>query len=110
MYRRPGFNCVVKQLRFWLFKVDCEFKDCDLRMLRIGHTCVIYTVRVNKIFTFDDCRTIVLLCERLRFVPDETVRERKRNGTERKRCVKRFINYARNSATRWTEKSGRGQG
>ena len=21
-YRRPGFNCVVKQLRFWLFKVD----------------------------------------------------------------------------------------
>ena len=40
-YRRPGFNCVVKQLRFWLFKVDCEFKDCDLRVLRIGHTCVI---------------------------------------------------------------------
>ena len=42
-YRRPGFNCVVKQLRFWLFKVDCEFKDCDLRVLRIGHTCIIYT-------------------------------------------------------------------
>ena len=40
-YCRPGFNCVVKQLRFWLFKVDCEFKDCDLRVLRIGHTCVI---------------------------------------------------------------------
>ena len=39
--RRPGFNRVVKQLRFWLFKVDCEFKDCDLRVLRIGHTCVI---------------------------------------------------------------------
>ena len=38
IYRRPGFNCVVKQLRFWLFKVDCEFKDCDLRVLRIGHT------------------------------------------------------------------------
>ena len=35
--RRPGFNCVVKQLRFWLFKVDY-----DLRVLRIGHTCVIY--------------------------------------------------------------------
>ena len=44
-YRRPGFNCVVKQLRFWRFKVDCEFKDCDLRVLRIGHTCVIYTLR-----------------------------------------------------------------
>ena len=41
------------------------------------------TVRVNKKFTFDDRRTIVLRCERLRFVPDETVRERKRNGTER---------------------------
>ena len=40
-YRRPGFNCVVKQLRFWLFKVDCEFKDCDLRVLRIGRTCII---------------------------------------------------------------------
>ena len=48
VYRRPGFNCVVKQLRFWLFKVDCEFKDCDLRMLRIGHTCVIYTLRSNN--------------------------------------------------------------
>ena len=36
---------VVKQLRFWRFKVDCEFKDCDLRVLRIGHTCVIYTLR-----------------------------------------------------------------
>ena len=47
-YRRPGFNCVVKQLRFWLFKVDCEFKDCDLRMLCIGHTCVIYTLRSNN--------------------------------------------------------------
>ena len=46
VYRRPGFNCVVKQLRFWLFKVDCEFKDCDLPVLRIGHTCVIYTLRV----------------------------------------------------------------
>ena len=44
-YRRPGFNCVVKQLRFWHFKVHCEFKDCDLRVLRIGHTCVIYTLR-----------------------------------------------------------------
>ena len=44
-YRRPGFNCVVKQLRFWRFKVDCEFKDCDLHVLRIGHTCVIYTLR-----------------------------------------------------------------
>ena len=44
----PGFNCVVKQLRFWLFKVDCEFKDCDLRVLRIGHTCVIYTLRSNN--------------------------------------------------------------
>ena len=32
-YCRPGFNCVVKQLRFWLFEVDCEFKDCDLRVL-----------------------------------------------------------------------------
>ena len=29
-YRRPGFNCVVKQLCFWLFKVDCEVKECDL--------------------------------------------------------------------------------
>ena len=48
MYRRPGFNCVVKQLRFWLFKVDCEFKDCDLRVLLIGHTCVIYTLRSNN--------------------------------------------------------------
>ena len=47
-YRRPGFNCVVKQLRFWLFKVDCEFKDCDLLVLRIGHTCVIYTLRSNN--------------------------------------------------------------
>ena len=46
-YRRPGFNCVVKQLHFWLFKVDCEFKDCDLRMLCIGHTCVIYTLHSN---------------------------------------------------------------
>ena len=40
-YRRPGFNCVVKQLRFWLFRVDCELKNCDLRVLRIGHTCII---------------------------------------------------------------------
>ena len=47
-YRRPGFNCVVKQLRFWLSKVDCEFKDCDLRVLRIGHTCVIYTLLSNN--------------------------------------------------------------
>ena len=48
IYRRPGFNCVVKQLRFWLFKVDCEFKDCDLRVLRIGYTCIIYTLRSNN--------------------------------------------------------------
>ena len=48
VYRRPGFNCVVKQLRFWLFKIDCEYKDCDLRVLRIGHTCVIYTLRSNN--------------------------------------------------------------
>ena len=56
------------------------------------------TVPVNKKFTFDDRRTIVLRCGRLHFVPDETVRERKWNGTERseKRCIKRFINYARN--------------
>ena len=47
-YRRLGFNCVVKQLRFWLFKVDCEFKDCDLRVLRIGRTCVIYTLCSNN--------------------------------------------------------------
>ena len=47
-YRRPGFNCVVKQLRFWLFKVDCEFKDCDLRVLRIYHTCIIYTLCSNN--------------------------------------------------------------
>ena len=47
-YRRPGFNCVVKQLHFWLFKVDCEFKECDLLVLRIGHTCVIYTLRSNN--------------------------------------------------------------
>ena len=40
------------------------------------------TVHVNKKFTFDDRRTIVLRCERLRFVPDETVRERKRNGAK----------------------------
>ena len=46
LYRRPGFNCVVKQLRFWCFKVDCEFKDCDLCVLRIGHTCVIYTLLI----------------------------------------------------------------
>ena len=31
------------------------------------------TVPVNKKFTFDDCRTIVLLCEHLRFVPNKTV-------------------------------------
>ena len=48
LYHRPGFNCVVKQLRFWLFKVDCKFKDCDLRVMRIGHTCVIYTLRSNN--------------------------------------------------------------
>ena len=47
-YRRPSFNCVVKQLCFWLFKVDCEFKDCDLRVLHIGHTCVTYTLRSNN--------------------------------------------------------------
>ena len=45
LYHRPGFNCVVKQLRFWRFKVDCEFKDCNLRVLRIGHTCIIYKLR-----------------------------------------------------------------
>ena len=40
------------------------------------------TVSVNIKFTFDDRRTIVLRCKHLRFVPDETVRERKRNGTK----------------------------
>ena len=30
---------VLIELCFWLFKVDCEFND--LRVLRIGHTCVI---------------------------------------------------------------------
>ena len=40
------------------------------------------TVPVNKNFTFDDRRTIVLRCERLRFVPDEMVQERKRNGAK----------------------------
>ena len=48
VYCRLGFNCVVKQLRFWLFKVDCKFKDCDSRVLRTGHTCVIYTLRSNN--------------------------------------------------------------
>ena len=41
-----------------------------------------FTVRVIKKFTFDDRQTIVLRCERLRFVPDETVQERKRNGAK----------------------------
>ena len=48
MYRRPGFNCVVKQLRFWLFKVDCEFKDCNVHVLHIGLICVMYTLRSNN--------------------------------------------------------------
>ena len=58
------------------------------------------TVSINKTFTFDDRRTIVLRCESLRFIPNEKVRERKRNGTKprtersEKRCVKRFTNYA----------------
>ena len=61
------------------------------------HACA---VPVNKKFTFDDRRTIVLRCERLHFVPDEMVRERKQNGngTERngaKTVCKKFINYAR---------------
>ena len=55
-YRRPGFNYVVKQMRFWLFKVDCEFKDCNLHMLRIGHTCVIYTLRLNIIVSSEKNR------------------------------------------------------
>ena len=25
-YRRPGFNCIVKQLRFWLSKVIANLK------------------------------------------------------------------------------------
>ena len=27
-YRRPGFKCVAKWLRFRVFKVDCEFNNC----------------------------------------------------------------------------------
>ena len=50
----------------------------------INHSCdSTCTVPVNKKFTFDDRRTIVLRCKRLRFVPDEMVRERKWNGMER---------------------------
>ena len=46
-------------------------------LLQRGGVGLRATVPVNKKFTFDDCRTIDLRCERLRFVPDETVQERK---------------------------------
>ena len=30
IYRRSGFNCVVKRLRMALYKPDCDFNDCEL--------------------------------------------------------------------------------
>ena len=29
VYRRSGFDCVVKRLRMALYKPDCDFNDCD---------------------------------------------------------------------------------
>ena len=34
-YRRPGFKCAVKWLRFVVFKVDCKFNNCVLYVLRL---------------------------------------------------------------------------
>ena len=52
------------------------------------------TVPVNKTFTFDDCRTIVHGASVCVSFQMETERNIAKNGTERKRCVKRFIDYA----------------
>ena len=30
VYRRLGFDCVVKRLRMSLYKPDCDFNDCEL--------------------------------------------------------------------------------
>ena len=30
LYHRPGFECVVKQLRMVLYKPDCDSNDCEL--------------------------------------------------------------------------------
>ena len=30
IYRRPGFDCVVKLLQMALYKRDCDFNDCEL--------------------------------------------------------------------------------
>ena len=30
VYRRSGFECVVKRLRMVLYKLDCDSNDCEL--------------------------------------------------------------------------------
>ena len=30
IYRRSGFDCVVKRLRMALYKPDCDSNDCEL--------------------------------------------------------------------------------
>ena len=67
-------------------KDGTELKRCENAVKRSHRRTIVrrssVNIRVNKKFTFR-LSNVVLRCERLRFVPDETVRERKRNGTER---------------------------
>ena len=43
IYRRLGFDCVVKRLRMALYKPDCDFNDCELPSGQYIINCVFFS-------------------------------------------------------------------
>ena len=42
IYRRSGFDCVVKLLRMALYKSDCDFNDCELPSGQYIINCIFF--------------------------------------------------------------------
>ena len=47
-YRRPGFKCGVKWSLFQVFKVDCEFNNCVLNVLRLTTSTAWFLYRASS--------------------------------------------------------------
>ena len=45
VYRRSGFDCVVKRLRMALYKTDCDSNDCELPSGQVISNCVFFFQR-----------------------------------------------------------------
>ena len=49
IYRRSGFDCVVKRLRMALYKPDCDFNDCELPSGQYIINCIFFFLRFFRL-------------------------------------------------------------